>query len=184
MPKPPAPDEWDQLVVKMGTLTLATGTLEMAIIEMVCRILGQSEEEIGIRDNNLWCQKFIEVAPASWSDDERKDLAKRLKKIRGLYLRRNRMIHAALGIAGDGSIHGVPKGSVIDLRTYGIGFTRRKGDTYTLGIMGKRLHLHEIDRLTKDIHEARVGLVPFMELVDKIKHSAKPFPMPNLGKPL
>jgi hypothetical protein len=139
MPKPPAPDEWDQLVVKMGTLTLAAGALEMAIIQMVCRILGQAEEEVGIRDNNLWCQRFLAVAPASWSDAERKDLAKRLKKIRALYLRRNRMIHAALGIAGEGSIHGVSKGGVIDLRTYGIGWTKRKGNTFTLGDHGKAL---------------------------------------------
>jgi hypothetical protein len=115
-PKPPAPDEWDQLVVKMGLLTLAAGLLEMVIIQMVCRILGQTEKEIGIRSNKLWCEKFIEVAPASWSNDEREDLAKRLKKIRKLYLRRNRMIHAALGIAGDGSIHGVPKDSSADPR--------------------------------------------------------------------
>jgi hypothetical protein len=55
MAKAPAPDEWDQLVVKMGTLTLAAGTLEMAIIVMVCRILGQTGEKIAIYDNNLWC---------------------------------------------------------------------------------------------------------------------------------
>ena len=121
MPKPPAADEWDQLVVKMGTLTLAVGYLEMAIISMVCRILGQTEKEIGIHDNQQWCQKFTKVAPANWSDDQRADLAKRLKKIRQLYTRRNRMIHAALGVAGDGSVTGVPAGSVIDLRTYGIG---------------------------------------------------------------
>ncbi len=184
MPKPPAPDEWDQLVVKIGTLTLAVGTLEMAIIAMVCRILGQTEEEIGIYDNQRWCLKFIEVAPSNWPADQRADLAKRLKKIRQLYARRNRMIHAALGVAGDGSIAGVPAGSVIDLRTYGIGYTARKGNTWTIGIVGKRLHLHDIDRLTTDILNARLGLVPFMELVDKIKHPAKPLPLPKLGKRL
>jgi hypothetical protein len=184
MPKPPAPDEWDQLVVKIGTLTLTTGTLEMAIISMVCRIAGQTEEEIGIHDNNLWCKKFLEVAPPLWSNQQREDLAKRLKKIRQLYVRRNRMIHAALGVVSDGSVTGVPAGSVVDLRTYGIGFTSRKGNTWTIGFVGKRLHLHEIDRLTNDIHAARLGLVPYMELVDKIRHPAKPFPMPKVGKPL
>ena len=104
MSKQPAPDEWDQLVVKMGTLTLAVGALEMAIIVMVCRILDQTEEEIGIYSNDRWCQKFNEVAPASWPDEQRKDLAKRLKKIRNLYIRRNRMIHTALGVVGDSSI--------------------------------------------------------------------------------
>jgi hypothetical protein len=184
MSKPPASDEWDQLVVKMGTLTLAVGYLEMAIISMVCRILGQTEEEIGIHDNQKWCQKFTKVAPENWSDDQRADVAKRLKKIRQLYTRRNRMIHAALGVVGDGSVAGVPAGSVIDLRTYGIGFTARKDNTWTIGILGKRFHLHEIDRLIADIHNARLGLVPFMELVDKINHPAKPFPMPKLGQRL
>src|SRR5689334_13985907 len=107
MPKPPAPDEWNQLVTKMGTLTLAVGALEMAIIVLVCRILGQTEEEVGIRSNDLWCQKFNEVAPASWPAEQRKDLAKRLKKIRNLYIRRNRMIHTALGVVSDSSIAGV-----------------------------------------------------------------------------
>jgi hypothetical protein len=43
------------------------------------------------------------------------------------------------------------------------------------------LHLHEIDRLTADIDDARIGLIPFMKLVNKIKHPAKPFPMPTVG---
>jgi hypothetical protein len=110
MPKPPAPDEWDQLVVKIGTLTLAVGILEMAIISMVCRILGQAEVEIGIRNNSQWCKKFIEVAPASWSNVEKADLEKLLGEIRALYRCRNQLIHAALGRASDGSIAGVPAG--------------------------------------------------------------------------
>ncbi len=181
MPKSPAANEWDQLVVKIGALALAAGALEMAIIAMVCQILGQTEEEIGIYSNDLWCQKFHEVVPKLWSDEKRKDLARRLKKIRQLYVRRNRMIHAALALAGDGSIAGVPAGSIIDLRTYGVGFTSKKGDTFTFGFVGKRVHLHEIDRLTADIHKARVGLSPFMELVDEIRHPAKPFSIPKLG---
>jgi hypothetical protein len=168
----------------MGALTLAVGTLEMAITAVVCRIVGKTEREIGIRTNSGWCKKFIEVAPASWPDQAREELAVRLKKIRRLYRRRNQMVHAALGRAGDDSISGVPAGSVVDLRTYGIGFTRRKGNTWTIGIVGKRLHLGEIDKLTEDVHSARVGLVPYMELADEIRHPPKPFPMPALGKRL
>lgn len=180
--KPAAPDEWDQLVVKIGTLALTVGVLEMAIISMVCRILDQTEEEIGIRNNSQWCKKFIKVAPASWSDAERADLEKRLGEIRALYRRRNQLIHAALARASDGSIAGVPAGSVIDLRTYGLGFTSQQGNTFTIGIVGKRVHLNEIDQLTAEVHQARLGLVPYMELVDNIRHPAKSFPAPVVGK--
>jgi hypothetical protein len=71
---PPAPNEWDHLVVKMGNLTLAVGSLEMAIITMVCGILGQTEGKLRIRNNvirraNLaltqsWCSRD-HVAPIS-----------------------------------------------------------------------------------------------------------------------
>src|SRR5438045_100270 len=108
------------------------GSLEMAIIAMVCGILGKAEEEVGIRANSQWCRKFIEVAPESWSSEERKDLAERLKKVRQLYLRRNKLIHAALGIIAHGFVPDVPVGSIIDLRTYGIGFSERKGNTWTI----------------------------------------------------
>jgi hypothetical protein len=94
------------------------------------------------------------------------------------------MIHAALGVVSHGFIPGVPKGSIIDLRSYGIGFSSRKGNTWTIGHVGKRVHLREIDRLTEDVHKARVGLSPFMELVDKIKHPSRPFPLPEVGKKL
>jgi hypothetical protein len=40
------------------------------------------------------------------------------------------------------------------------------------------------DELTENILAARLGLVPYMELADKIKHPAKPFPLPVLGKRL
>lgn len=56
---------------------------------------------------------------------------------------------------------------------FGIGFTERRGNTWTIGVLGKRLHLHEIDELIQDIHNARLGLVPYMDLVDKINHPAK-----------
>lgn len=179
----PLPNEWDRLVVKMGALTLAVGVLEMAIITMVCRILGQTEDEIGHLSNREWCKKLIEVAPTSWSDDERADLKRRLEEIRELYRGRNQLIHAALGLAGDGSIAGVPAGSVVDLRTYGVGFTSQKGNTFTIGIVGKRVDLDEIDRLTADVQKARIGLRPYMDLVDKIRHASKMFPMTPVGKP-
>jgi hypothetical protein len=92
------------------------------------------------------------------------------------------MIHAAVGLAIDGSISGVSEGGIVDLRTYGIGFSEKQGNTWTIGVIGKQLHLHEIDELIQDIHSARLGLVPYMELVDQIKHPAKPFPTPELGK--
>lgn len=63
MTSPPALDEWDQLVIKMGTLTLAVGNLEMAIIAMVCGILGQTERELGKLSNSEWCKRLIRSAP-------------------------------------------------------------------------------------------------------------------------
>jgi hypothetical protein len=187
MTEPPAADEWDRLIVKMGKLTLAAGYLEVAIIAIVSSVLGRSEEEISggkWRSNKWWCDKLNEVAPVSWATATEPSLAERLSKIRSLYNRRNRMIHAALGRVGDNSIAGVPAGSVIDLRSYGIGFTSQSGNTWTIGIVGKRRELHEIDDLTEQIHSARRSLVPYMDLADKIKHPAKPFPLPEVGKRL
>gem|GEM_PF-5543635 len=172
MLKPPATDEWDQLIAKMGWLTVATGYLEMAIIRMACRILGKTEEEIGRLSNKQWCEKFIKHAPLSWSESERRDLSERLEEIRKLYLRRNDLIHAALMTVSDGSIHGVPPGSIIDGRTYEVGLIKQEGNVRSFGFVAKRVHFDEIDRLFHDIHNARVGLVPFMELVDKIQHPA------------
>jgi hypothetical protein len=71
MSNPPPSDEWDQLVAKVGTLTLATGTLKMTIVSMGCRIVGQTEEKIDIHSNSLWCRKLNEVAPSSWLDEQR-----------------------------------------------------------------------------------------------------------------
>jgi hypothetical protein len=184
----PVVNEWDQLVVKMGELTLAAGYLENAIIAIVCGIRGQLEEEISGKDkwrtNKWWCNNLNTVAPASWSTADKQLLATCLSNIRDLYLRRNRMIHAALGIAADGSVPNVPPGSVIDLRTYGLGFSSVEGNKWTIGVVGKRVELREFDELTEKIRAARLSLVPFMELVDKIKHPARPFPMPELGKRL
>jgi hypothetical protein len=182
-----AVNEWDQLVIKMGKLTLAAAYLEIAIITIVCGILGESEEEITNGKwptNKWWCDKLNTVAPASWSTADKQLLATCLSNIRDLYLRRNRMIHAALGIAADGSVPSVPPGSVIDLRTYGLGFSSNEGNKWTIGVVGKRVELREFDELTEKIRAARLSLVPFMELVDKIKHPARPFPLPELGKRL
>jgi hypothetical protein len=182
VPKPQVPNEWDQLVVKIGTLALAVGHLEVAIIMMVCHILGKTEEQIGIQTNSSWCKKLNEVAPEFWSDEQRSDLARRLSHIRSLYRRRNKLIHSAIGIVNDDSVVGVPAGSAIDMRTYGIGFTKQEGNTFTFGVVAERVNLDEIDSLCNDVRQARVDLVPYMELVDQIKHPAKPFPLPVLGK--
>jgi hypothetical protein len=188
MPESPTVTEWDQLVVKVGTLTIAAGYLEMAIIAMVCRILGKTEDEVSAGSkkkwlsNAEWCQLFLSVLPPSWSDAEKTDLSKRIKKIRKLYAQRSRLIHTALGRVSDGSISGVPSGGIVDLRTFGFGLTKRGGNTWTIGLVGKRVHLHEIDRLTGAIHKARVDLGPYMELIDKIRHPPKPFPVLELGK--
>ncbi|MGO8845936.1 MAG: hypothetical protein ACLQFI_11510 [Methylocella sp.] len=182
MPKSPAADEWDQLEVKMGRLTIATGYLEVAIISMVCRILGKTEKEVGRFSNNDWCKKFIKHAPSLWSESARNDLSERLKEIRKLYERRNDLIHAALMTVSDGSIHGIPPGSIIDGRTYGFGCTKQDGNVFCIGLVAKRVHLDDIDRLFDDIRNARVGLVPFMELVDKIPEPAKSIRTLKVGK--
>jgi hypothetical protein len=188
MTEPPAVNDWDQLVVAMGKLTLAAGYLEAAIIAIVCGVLGKSEEEVSgtgkWHTNKWWCDKLDKVAPASWTA-KKPTLATCLKNIRELYGRRNRMIHAALGLVADGSVPGAPPGSVIDLRTYGLGFrSNEEGNTWTIGIVAKRVELQELDELTEEIHAARLSLVPYMQLVDKIKHAPKPFPVPELGKRL
>jgi hypothetical protein len=45
--------------------------------------------------------------------------------------------------------------------------------------VGKRFELEEIDKLTQEINEARLSIVPYMELADKIRHPPKPFPFPT-----
>jgi len=174
MTKRPAPDEWNQLIIKMGELTVAAGSLEAAIISMVCHILGKSEKEIARLSNKGWCDKFIRHAPSSWTETQRKDLSERIKVIRNLYLRRNDLIHAALRIVTDEHIHGIPPGSIIDVRTYGFGCTKQEGNKFAFGWLAKRVNLDEIDRLVDDLHNARIGLVPFMELVENIPQPAKP----------
>jgi hypothetical protein len=169
----PVVNEWDQLVMRMGKLTLAAGYLEMAIIAIVCRILCQSEEQIAKdkwRTNKWWCKKLDEVAPAAWDKDL---LTKCMCNIREVYGQRNRMVHAALGVTGDDSVPGVPPGSPIDLRTYKVGFRSNEDNKRIFGIVGKRVEVREFDELTEKIHAARLSLVPFMELADKISHPPK-----------
>src|SRR5262249_36372133 len=136
------------------------------------------------RSNRWWCEKLLNVAPPSWVTTTEPPLGARLAHVRELYRRRNGTIHSALGLAADNSIAGVPAGSVVDLRSYGIGFTSQRGNTWTIGIVGNRIRPQDIDDLTEQIHAARRDLVPFMALADEIKHPAKPFPMPELGKRL
>jgi hypothetical protein len=167
--------ELDQLFVTMGKLTLAAAYLETAIIAIVCRIVGKSEEEFGWQTNQWWCKKLNEVAPATW---DKQSLAECTSNIRELYRQRNHMIHAAIGVAGDDFIPGAPRGSLIDLRTYGLQFRPDGPNRWTIGIGAKRVELGEVDKLTENIHAARLSLVPFMELADKIKHPPKPFPVP------
>lgn len=184
MVEPAASEEWERLVVKVGKLALAVGSLELAVIYLICGIVGRTEEEIGISTNADWCKKLVEVAPKSWPDEDRANLKEHVEKIRRLYRRRNKLIHSALAVAVDDLIPGVPAGSVVDLRTFGIGFTERVGNTWTLGVVGERVDFEDIDRLTAEVNEARVGLARYMRLADEIKHPARPFPMPVLGKKL
>jgi hypothetical protein len=86
-------------------------------------------------------------------------LAKCLSNIRDVYLQRNRLVHAALGIAADDSVPGAPPGSVVDLRTYKLDFRSNEDNErsnednkWTFGIVGKRVELSEFDQLTEKIH--------------------------------
>src|ERR1019366_6762392 len=105
--------EWDQLVMRMGRLAIATGYLEMAIITMVCRILDRTEDELRIWSNDGWCKKLRQVCPPSWSETEKADLSQQLEVIRTLYRQRSKLIHTALGTVSDGAIPGVPPGSIV-----------------------------------------------------------------------
>jgi hypothetical protein len=192
MPESPVLNEGDHLVTTMGNLTLAAGSLEVAIIEIVCRILGKSEDELWNKNKNKnkkyppsnkeWCDKLIKAAPPSWSDSERNDLLNILDNIRALYLQRNDLIHAGFAITGDDSIPGIARGSVINWRTYGLGFVGMEENTFELRIIAKKVDLQKIDDLTENIHKARVALLPFWTLADKISHSDKRIRLPAHGK--
>jgi hypothetical protein len=96
--------------------------------------------------------------------------------------RRNPFIHAAAGIVSDNSIPGIPAGSVIDLRTYGMGFTSWDGESANIGYVAKKIDFEGMDKLIADIHQAQIGFTPYMELVDKIEHPAREFAEPAEGK--
>jgi len=169
------PNEWDRLVAKIGLLTLTAGFLEAAIMAMHSKAAGISEAELKSRLNEPQRQGLKNaVRSLDWSDDQKTDLAKRLAEIAALDKRRNALIHLAAGFVSNDSIHGIPPGSVIDLRTYGFGTTNSEGNSGTIGLIATKIDVNQIDKLIGDIQQARLGLVPYMELVDKITHPAKP----------
>ena len=165
------PNEWDRLVAKMGLLTLTAGFLEAAIMAMHCKATGKYEEELKSRLNKYQRRGLKKaVRSLDWPDDKKADLAKRLSEIAALDERRNALIHLAAGFVSTNSIHGVPAGSTINLRTFGIGVTKREGSSWTIGYVAKTIDIDEIDKLINDINEARLGLIPYMDLVDTITH--------------
>ena len=91
----------------------------------------------------MWPPACVDTDPTSCTQRLAFAVSKKtrvvLAHIRGLYRRRNELIHTALATAGDNSIPGVPSGAIIDLRSYGVGFTKREGDTWTIGLMAKRI---------------------------------------------
>jgi hypothetical protein len=169
----PGEDEWDRFVVKIGELTIAAGYLEGAIVAMVSRILGKSKTRLRKLPNRKLCEKLKEHVPSSRSDAIKKQLEERIGEIRNLYQRRNQLIHAAFMTVTDHSIQGIPPGSIIDGLTYGFGCTRQEGNVFSFGLLAKRVHLDDIERLTDDIHSARIALIPFLRLVDEIPQSPK-----------
>jgi hypothetical protein len=147
------------------------GVLEATVMAMHCRATCQDEEKLKSRLNGAQREGLKSAAKSlGWPADIQADLEKRLSEIGKLDTRRNRFVHIAAGIVSDDSIDGVPAGSVIDLRTCGIGRTKVDGGTETFGIVAKKIDLVEIDNLVDDIQKARLGLVPYMELVDEIIH--------------
>jgi hypothetical protein len=158
-------------------LTLTAGLLEAAIMAMHCTATDQSEAEFKPRQRLNYYQRegLNEAVKAlNWPDDKKTDLRNRLCAIAALDTRRNALIHLAAGFVSNNSIHGIPAGSVIDLRTYGFGgISIRKGRSWTIDPVATKIDLNETDKLIEDIQQARLGLVPYMELVDKITHPAK-----------
>lgn len=175
--------QWDQFIMRLGGLTNAMGLLEMALIAMHCRMTGKSEDELGL-EHAFQHRQALERAVKSlhWTAAEKANFIKRLEEVRALAKRRNVFVHIAAGIVSDDSIPGIPAGSVIDLRTYGIGYTRWDEKSGTIGYVAKKIDFDEIDRLIAEIHVARIGFVPYMELVDSISHPPRRFPAPEEGK--
>jgi hypothetical protein len=227
-------NEWERIVAKIGLLTLTAGLLEAAVMAMHCKATNQSEAELKSRLNEPQ-RKGLKKAVKSldWPDDKKDDLSKRLSEIAALDKRRNDFVHVAAGFVSNNSIQGIPAGSAIDLRTYGVGVTNSEGNSarlnedqrksfdwpdekaalseqlsaiaafedkqtaliqagqvrsLTIGAVAKTIDLNEIDKLIDDLSQARLGLVPYMELVDKITHPPKSaaefFDRLKKGKPL
>jgi hypothetical protein len=173
-------NEWDQLVAKIGLLTLTAGLLEAAVMTMHCKATNQSEAELKSRLNKAQRRGLKKaVKSLDWPDAKKCDLTKRLSEIAALDKRRNALIHLAAGFVSDNSIDGVPAGSAIDLRTYGFGVTKTKSGadgkvvSYSIGVVAKKIDMTEIDGLINDFQQARLGLVPYMDLVDAITHPAR-----------
>jgi hypothetical protein len=75
-------DEWDQLVTKIGLLTLTVGVLEAAVMAMHCKATSQSEEELKSRLNRPQREGLKRaVKSLDWPDDKKTDLTKRLADI-------------------------------------------------------------------------------------------------------
>jgi hypothetical protein len=171
-------NEWDRLVAKIGLLTLTAGLLEAAVMAMHCMETNQSEADFKPHQRLNGPQRDgLKRAAKSldWPDDKKADLTKRLSEIAALDQRRNVLIHLAAGFVSDNSIHDIPAGSIVDLRTVRFGVTKKEntsdgGTSWTIGVVAKKLDMNEIDKLIDDLQQARLGLVPYMELVDRITH--------------
>jgi hypothetical protein len=176
-------NEWDQFLMTLGKLAFAMGSLEMTLIAMHCRISGKLEEELGLEhafQHRQALENKVEALP--WTAAEKSDFIKRLGEVRVLAKRRNPFIHVAAGIVSDNSIPGIAAGSVIHLRSYGIGFTSWDGQSGNIGYVAKKIDFDEMNKLIEDIREAQLGLTPYMELVDKIESPPREFPEPAEGK--
>lgn len=168
--------EWDLFVQKIGLLTISMGALEAAIMSMHCRAMGIAESDLKSRLNRDQRRGLLRaVADLDWPEQQKAELKDRLSAIAALDDRRNGFIHLSTAIVSDDSLPGIPPGSIINLRSYGLGVIVRAPNSATFGFVAERIHLAEIDQLTDEIHQARLGLVPFMELIDKIEHSPQSF---------
>jgi hypothetical protein len=47
------------------------------------------------------------------------------------------------------------------------------GTSWTIGVVAETIDLKEIDKLINDLRQARLDLVPYMEMMDKITHPPK-----------
>jgi hypothetical protein len=175
--------ELDQFIMRLGKLTFAMGLLEMTLIAIHCRMTGKSEEELGL-EHAFQHRQALEkkVKSLRWTAGEEADFIRRLEDVRALSKRRNPFIHIAAGIVSDNSIPKIPAGSVIDLRSYGLGFTRWDGKSGMIGYVARKIDLDEMDKLVDDIHNARIGFTPYMDLVDKIEQPPLRVPEPAEGK--